>query len=164
MSSFVAELEAMWWVLGDIGEETDSMSPEDAATCRASLVSLAKKLGEVRALVDDQLKATLEQPKVIGTSLYAVKRDGKWRPDHDVIKSNVITASAYDRETGELRDALDSARIAVDFVYGLFVADKTEPKETGLKALGLSKKDATRYEATGKKLVVTDLDHPEDAA
>lgn len=160
----LADIQAMLDVLDDIASRADDLTPEYAAPIYEALGGLAAKVRDVRSLYETRLKQTLEQPAVIGTKAYAVKRDGKWRPDHQAIKSNIISTAILDTATGELRDPTDAAVMAVDLTYDLFVADKTEPKVAGLARIGFKdKKEASRWEHTGSRLVVTELGFPEGA-
>jgi hypothetical protein len=152
-------------VLDDIAARADNLTPEYAAPIYEALGGLASKVRDVRGLYETRLKVTLEQPQVIGSKAYAVKQDGKWRPDHQAIKSNIISTAILDVATGELRDPTDAAAMAVDLTYDLFVAERTEPKVTGLVRIGFKdKKSASQWEHTGTRLVVTELGFPEDAA
>lgn len=160
----VADIDAMLDVLTDLGEQADA-SPEVTAPIYEALTRLGAHVTAVKGLFESGLKNGLEQPQVIGARLYAAKPDGKWRPDHQAIKSNIISTAILDRETGERRDAEDAARLAVELTYGIFVAEKSDPKVTGLKAIGFAdKRAASEWEHTGKTLVVTDLGYPDGAA
>lgn len=158
------DIDAMCDVLIDIAEQADA-APDVSAPIYEALGRLAKRVAEVKGLFETGLTNGLEQPRQVGTRLYAAKPEGKWRANHQAIKSNIISTAVLDRATGELRDAEDAARHAVELTYGVFVADKSDPKVTGLKAIGFpDKRAASEWENTGKRLVVTELGFPEDAA
>lgn len=157
------EIDAMGDVLDQIAAQAEA-APATSVPLYEALVKLIEHASKVKSLFETGLKNALEQPQVVGSKVYAVKPGGRWRPDHKAIRSNIISTAVLDLGTGELRDAADAARVAVELTYEVFVAEKTEPKAAGLAKVGFAKKrDACWWESTGKALVVTDLGFPEDA-
>jgi hypothetical protein len=141
-----------------VGESADSMTPEQAAETLDALQRLKAATATAISMVETQLKQTLEQPKVINGRLYAVKRDGKWRPIHARIKAALVGWAIVDRDTGETYNREQAVRRAVDLCYDAYVSPATMPKVGLLTSLGLDKSDVAQFEQTGTRLTITDLE------
>lgn len=148
-----ADLLAMADVLDDVGEETDSMTVEQAVEMREAIAELIRRARGVMGLCDAQLVSILESPRQFGGSIYSVVPDGKWRPLHENVRSAVIRAAAAD-EDGAIRGGRLAAEEATKIMYDLFVAASTMPKTGALERLGLVKDDVGLFERAGKKLRV----------
>jgi hypothetical protein len=139
----LGDIEAMYDVLDQLGEQSDQIAPEDAIKLRAALTMLKRKAEVTLGLLQTAVvKATEEQPA------------GKWRPNQSKIKSRVVTMSSFNPITGETFDNVHAAaERAVDLMYALFVAPKDMPKKSGLEQLHLVNDDVADWERTGTEIV-----------
>ncbi len=148
------DIEAMLYVLDAFIEDADSLSLEDSVGFRKMLEEVQAKAKVAAGLCKTQTLQLLDgAPRQIGDTIFAAKSTGKWRPNHDRIKSRVALMACSDPTTGEVLEAEAAARQAVDFTYKLFVSPSMAPKQEGLKALKLGNPDVCDWQDTGKELV-----------
>lgn len=146
------ELAAMGDVVDQMCEQTDALSVEDAVMWRESVIELRRRAATLLGLIDTQLVNVLESPREFDGIRYWIGKDGKWRPLHAKIKSEVKRAAVMDHETGELFDARGAADRAIEMMYELFVSPATFPKTGGLDRLGVDKEDVGTFDETGRKV------------
>lgn len=157
---------AMGDVLDRLTEQSDSLSAEAAVSLLQPINDLISKARRAGSLVETQAKRTLEgQPRTIGNKVYASKPTGKWRPDQARLKSRAHVYATHDPVSGEKRKRLTIAQavdLTIDLMYSLFVSPSQLPKEAGLKALGLNRKDFCEWEVTGSELKTMDVGGEDD--
>lgn len=147
-------------VFDAVAEASDSLTIEDAIAYSQALAAAQVKLRDAIGLIDTQLRKLLDSPRQVGSKVYMVKADGKWRPEHDVIKKAIISRSITDNN-GALLSPAQAAERAVTFTYAAFVSASMMPKLSALEKFGLEKKDVARWEKTGTKVVVQALEEEE---
>lgn len=153
MTITLADLKAVLDVLDDVIEHADSLDVEQALEYRAMCQQVAERAKTAAGLLQTTVMTELEgQPRQIGNKILAVKSTGKWRPNHDKIRSKIVSRAIVD-DNGEATDAEQAADTAVRLTYELFVAPSAAPKQTGLKRLRLSNSDVCDWETTGKELI-----------
>lgn len=157
---------AMGDVLDRLTEQSDELSAEAAVSLLQPINDLISKARRAGSLVETQAKRTLEgQPRTIGNKVYASKPTGKWRPDQAKLKSRAFFYATHDTVSGEKRKRLTIAQavdLTIDLMYSLFVSPSQLPKEAGLKALGLKRKDFCEWEVTGSELKTMDVGGEDD--
>lgn len=151
------DITAITDVLADIDEISDSLSIEEAADMLQAVEELMKAVRQTKGLLETQLINTLESPRVIDNRRYAVKNDGKWRPDHSKVQAAVKSHSLVDRVTGEMFEAPAAVDRAMTFMHDLYVSPQGMPKVGGLGELGLDKPDVARFDKNGKRLSVEEV-------
>jgi hypothetical protein len=151
-------------LLAELCNAADQLEVDEATAFSELLGQLGSEVKRTASMIDTALKAHLEDgARQVGDRVYAKKRDGKTRFDHDHIGTRVAALAAIDTETGQIREsAHDAAREAVRLMMKLYVSPADKPHTVHLAALGLAKREVSRWEHTGTKIVVTDLSAPEE--
>lgn len=158
------DILAMIDTLTELCNAADELGTDEAIAFRDLLGQLGSEAKRTASMINTALKSQLEAgARQVGERVFAVKRDGKDRYDHDHIGTRVAALAAIDAETGQIREsAHDAAREAVRMMMRLYVSPADKPHLINLAALGLAKREVSHWEHTGKKIVVTDLSTPED--
>ncbi len=157
MTVNVADLQAMEDVLDELIESTDDMDVARASEMRAACDRLAKKANLAKDMCNMAgVKAMDGQPvKVEGKSTFSVSTAEKWVTDHPKLRTRIIQAIYFNRDTGARRRLTveDAITEAVDMMLDLFVAPSDVPKAGGLKKLRIRKDDVCEN-VGGKKTLV----------
>lgn len=156
------DLLAVIDLMAAVAETSDSLEVDEAITTMELLRQVHSAVRTAEGMLDAAVKRHLEAgARQVGSRVYATKPDGKWRTYHDEIATKVIGVSTVDADTGEIRDAKTAAATAVAFMQQLYVAPAVVPKAGGLKALGLDKADVSKWERTGTKIEIIDMEAPD---
>jgi DNA-binding transcriptional ArsR family regulator len=162
----LGDFHAMMDVLRELAEDSDSLGVDEALAAIEALGLLQSELRRTLSMVETAAKTHLESgARQLGSRVYALKPEGKWRYRHDDIDRTVLKTS--------LREAIDSngviepeaaARWAIRWMAALYRAPSTVPKSGALEDLGFKKRRAIAdWETTGRKIEVIDMDAPEEA-
>lgn len=152
-----ADVRASIDVLDDVGESSDSLNVEDAVAMVEAVKEVLKKARETVGLIETQLVAILESPRIFGDIEYKIVSDGKWRPDHSKVQGSLKRHALVDVETGEIRDANSALDEAMRLFYACHVGPQQMPKVGGLDLLGLDKTDVAEFDRAGKKVRTTPI-------
>ena len=152
-----ADVKATIDVLSDVGESSDSLNVEDSVDMLEAVKEVLKKARETVGLIETQLVAILESPRIFGDTEYKIVSDGKWRPDHNKVQASIKNYSMCDRETGEIRNASDAVDEATRLFYACHVGPQQMPKVGGLDLLNLDKTDVAEFDRAGRKVRTTPI-------
>ena len=141
-----------------IAEMSDGLDHEDGVHMLAALDEVSQATSAATSMVKQRMMTLLVEPTMIAGRRWKKQMDGKWRPDHKALALRVVSYSVADKVTGELRDREDAVREAVRLMSSLFVSPATVPKTAGLDQIGVLKNQVAKWEHTGYKLVVEDID------
>lgn len=158
---------AMIDVLTELGNESDSLSADEAIAALEALGQLASEVKRCESLVTTALKIHLEDgSRQLGGRVYALGEEGKWRYRHahiDRVVHHAAMQTGVDAETGEIVTET-AVRHAIRLMAGLYRSASTVPKKGVLQDLGFDDTpDVADWEKTGKKIKVIDLEAPEGA-
>lgn len=142
--------------IGDIArwltEQADDLSAEQAVELIREAKLARKALDDAIAMLEAQAKKLIEQPILVGHTVWSKAPTMKKRPDQALIATVVVSTSCAPDDNGELPHPRDAAQMAVDKMVALYVSPSTVPKIGGVKALGLRIDDVTIEEHTGFEL------------
>lgn len=153
-----SDLQACEDVFDWLIENADSLSAEKAIEMLEAARATQAKLKTAISMLETQALNSIEQPILIGRVAYAKKPSYKRRPDQTLIGRTVAEHASASDDNGEAPTAWEAASTAVVFMKALYVSPSTEPKVSGVKALGLEMDDVCREEHTGFELKRTELD------
>lgn len=133
-----------------IGDVVDQLTAEINDMDAAAAIGMSSALAEVKAKIElavslmktRTLNVMDGQPIQIGSTLYAPKPTGKWRPEWRMVRSAVLKAALGD----ELPTATEAAARAVDIMRDLYVSPSQVPKKGGLDHLGIDLPDIATWE------------------
>jgi hypothetical protein len=148
-------------VLNEITERSDNLELDEAIAFKEAAEQLKAAVGKCLSLLETQLRQQLEgQSRQVGTRLYTTKADGKWRPEHDVIRAKLISRCSVDGN-GEIRRTADALSMMWDLMKALYIEPSKMPKTGGLDKLNLDKSDVSHWEKTGTRIEVVERGGPE---
>lgn len=157
----IPDVAATGDVFDAVAELSDSYTVEEAIAMREALNQARGQLDAAVGLVNTQIRQLLDSPRQVGSKLYFLADDGKYRPDHKVIRAAIVSRSVAD-ENGELRTPDVAAALAYELTMRTFVMPSSKPKKDGLDRLGLTMRAACNWEKTGTRVQVRELEGPED--
>lgn len=155
----VHDIEAAADTFAAVAEGSDDLSLEDALSHLAALKVAEQRLKEAKGLVETQVRKLLDSPRTVDGVHYYMKADGKWRPNHNVVRAKVISRCAAD-SNGEMRPTPDALAMAWSLFMKLYVSPSDLPKVTALAELGLKTEDIAEWESKGQKIVAEQLGGP----
>lgn len=136
-----ADIEVVLDLLDKLAELTEDLSPEDAVMWRGIVGQVKAKAGDVFSLIDTRLLQLADgQPVVVGDKVFVKDIQQVYRPNQSRI-SGLVIRHACVAPDGTTRKTREAVEIAVGLMKMLYVADATEPKVGGLKALSVTKAD-----------------------
>jgi hypothetical protein len=151
------DLEAIGDVAAWLAEQSDSLPPAQAAELLTEARKVAKALSMAISLLEAQLLSTIEQPVLVGNTVWSKVPAMKKRPDQQRIARLVVMSAALPDENGELPTANEAAAEATRMMSALYVSPSTVPKVGGLKQLGVEYGDFITDEHTGWDLKQTEI-------
>jgi hypothetical protein len=160
--TLIPDLQAATDIVNDAAQASDSFTVEECLGTLETLKTLKSAVNDAISFVETQLKSRLDSPVQVGDTVYALKPAGKWRPDHDRIKSMIAKWSVVDLSTGETFDRDTAVSRAISLCYDAFVAPSTMPKQGILTALGVDKRDIAAWQRTGTDIATMEVMGVED--
>jgi hypothetical protein len=144
-----------------VTERTDSSSFEELVAMEHAVTGVKKACEEALSLIrTEQLKQLEAGSREVGSQLFARVPDGKVRFSHgDIAKRvrDIAKSEAVDRETGEiLPDRL--GEMVAKMIMDLYVSPSTKAKTTVLDKLDIPYKEVSKFERTGHKIKIVDLE------
>ncbi len=151
-----------------ITEMSDSLTFDEAHMAAQAIGDLSSAIKTANAMLvsrrDALIRAAGSGGLRSGDLLYALKPDGKWRPNwRDVLDKVTNRAYVLDTESGEMLTPEEAVSNAVIIMRELFLSDSSVPKVGAVRSLlgGKGLDLICHWERTGEKLEVLDLSSPE---
>lgn len=157
----VHDVEATGDIFGAVAEMSDDLAVEQCIEFMEALRKARSQLDDALAMLETQLRQRLDSPVRIGTKIWALKDAGKWRPDHEVVRKEILRQAVAD-ENGEIRTAKEAATLAYELTKRCYIEPSGLPKISGLERLGLDRAKSSHWEKKGTKIEVIDLKGPGD--
>lgn len=154
----LADLQAVGDVAALLAEQADSLSAQQAV----ELLHAARLADKALKMAIDMLEARamqqIEQPILVGNTVWAKKPSYKKRPDQKLIQRVVIAKASQPDEDGVAPTAHEAATAATLYMAALYVSPSTLPKTGGVNGLGLGLGDVVNDQHVGFELKTTEID------
>lgn len=147
------DLEAIGDIADWLIEASDGLPIDKTIELLEASLAATAKMKMACDMLQAQALAIIEQPVVIGKTVWSKKRIIKRRPNQSRIAAHVVVdATGIDQATGEMRNSVEAAERAVNLMRALYVSPSTVPKTGGVEKLGLTMADVCENEHTGYEL------------
>lgn len=157
----VADLQTIGDIADALTEQSDGLGATEAVILLDAALAAQARLKVAIDMLEAQALRSIEQPIVVGHTVYAKRRVYKKRPDQETIRRLVADQAARPDPNGELPPVHEAAQAAVGLMAGMYVSPSTVPKVGGVQALGVGINDVCRREHTGFEISRTDLEEKE---